>query len=204
MHQRSPATKAQLRADLERRLAALPPDRAAAAAARVADRVLALPEVAAARGVLACLSFGIELDTWPMVERLQTPSRRLYVPRADPRDRQLHVHPYPCELCTLSFGLRQPPPGAPEVPASAVDEEVDAILVLGLGFDDRGFRLGHGGGYFDRFLAGRTVPAIGLAFEMQVVDRVPDEPHDVPMSVLVTERRVRRWSGARADIRGPG
>ena len=190
--ERPQPSKEELRADLRRRLAELPPEQAAAAAARVADRVLALPEVSAARGVLACLSFGVEIDTWPLVERLQAPSRTLFVPRADPRDHQLHVHPYPCELCELSFGLRQPPRGAPEVPASAVDDAVDVVLVLGLGFDARGYRLGHGRGYFDRFLAGRPFPAIGIAFEMQILADIPNEPHDVPMSAVVTEARVLR------------
>lgn len=188
--------KAALRRRLEARLAALEPAAARRTAQRIADRVLGLPEITEAQAVLTCLSFGEELDTWGLAERLLEEGKEVYVPRADPRDRRLHVHRYPCELETLSFGLRQPPRGAPEVPVEGIEETLDAVLVLGLGFDARGIRLGHGGGYFDRFLAAHAdLLAIGLAPELQIVDRLPTEPHDVPMDLVVTEERVLRPAG---------
>lgn len=185
-------TKVALRAELGARLAGLDPAAAAAAAERVADSVLALPEIAGARRILTCLSFGVELDTWRLADRLLASGRQLFVPRADPRDGKLHVHPYPCALRTLSFGLRQPPRGTPELAEPAIDGTLDAALVLGLGFDRRGFRLGYGSGYFDRFLARRPFPAVGLAYEMQTVERLPNEPHDIPMAVVVTETGIDR------------
>lgn len=190
------AAKAALRDELRQRLAAHHPDLARRAAALVAERVLALPEVAAARRVFTCLSFGAELDTMGLAERLLAGGREVYVPRADRADGRLHVHRYPCALETLSFGLRQPSPRAPEVPPDAVDATVDVALVLGLAFDRRGYRLGHGRGYFDRFLRDRPFPAVGLAFALQLRDRLPAEPHDVPMAVVVTEDETLRSGGA--------
>ncbi len=188
----SAKTKTAWREQLGARLAGLDPAAAAAAADRVAEAVLALPEIAAARRILTCLSFGVELDTWRLVDRLLASGKELFVPRADPRDGKLHVHPYPCALRTLSFGLRQPPRGTPEVAEEAIDGTLDAVLVLGLGFDRRGFRLGYGSGYFDRFLAHRPFPAIGLAFAVQLEERLPNEPHDIPMALVVTETEVCR------------
>ncbi len=185
------AAKAELREAMSRRLAGLDPAEAARSAARAAARVLELPEVSAARRLLACLSFGTEIDTWPLVERLLAEGRELFVPRAEPRDGQLHVHPYPCELRTLDFGLRQPPRGTPEIPRDEV-ATLDAVLVLGLAFDRRGYRLGHGSGYFDRFLAGLPVASIGIAHPVQLVERLPAEPHDVPMTAVVTADEVVR------------
>lgn len=69
--------------------------------------------------------------------------------------------------------------------------------MLGLGFDRRGFRLGYGSGYFDRFLAGRPFPAIALAFAVQLEDELPAEPHDIPMTVIVTENEIRRQRRSR-------
>lgn len=184
--------KAALRAELKQRLAAADPERARRAAARVARRVLALPEVEAARRVFTCLSFGAEVDTWELTERLLASGREVYVPRADAGDGRLHVHRYPCELVSLSFGLRQPGPTVEEVPAEAIDRTLDVALVLGLAFDRRGYRLGYGRGYFDRFLAGRRFPAVGLAYAFQLFDEIPIEEHDVPMSILVTEDEVVR------------
>jgi len=178
-------------------VARLEPAAAGEQAARVAERALAQPELARARGVLACLSFGAEIDTWRLVERLLAEGRAVYVPRADPRDGRLHVHPWPCPLETLTFGLRQPPRGAPELAEEEVDAALDAVLVLGLGFDRRGIRLGHGRGYFDRFFARHPVAGIGLAFEEQLVDRLPAEPHDLPMRVVVGARTLVR-PGARS------
>lgn len=114
------------------------------------------------------------------------------MPRAEPRDRQLHLHRYPCALVTLGFGLRQPRRDAPELPPAEVDGSIDAAVVLGLGFDRRGYRLGYGSGYFDRFLAGRELTTIGLAFDEQLVDRLPAEAHDVPMRLVVTPSELVR------------
>ena len=179
--------KDRLRAELRRRLEALPAAEARSASERIAERVLRLPEIAAAEGVLTCLSFGTEVDTWGLADRLLEAGKTVYVPRSHAEGRRLSVHRYPCPLRTLSFGLREPARGVPEVPEGRLGETVGAALILGLGFDRRGYRLGYGAGYFDRFLAGKPFPAIGLAFDLQVVDRLPAEPHDIPMQVVLTE-----------------
>ncbi len=193
MNREEATDKATLRRRLRDRLAAIEPEDARAAAARVARRVLGLPELARARHILTCLSFGAELDTWQLVEQLLESGREVYVPRANPAGHQLYLHRYPCPLETLSFGLRQPPRGTPELPSEAVDRTIQAVLVLGLGFDRRGYRLGYGGGYFDRFLSGRPFPAIGLAYDAQLLDELPREAHDVPMTAVVTETGT--WRG---------
>ncbi len=184
--------KQAARRQILERLAAIDPETARGAAARMTDRLLELPEMVRARRVLACLSFGEEIDTHNLVERLLASGREVYVPRADPRDRMLHVHRYPCDLETLSFGLRQPRRGDPEVPVDEIDTTVDLVLVLGLAFDRRGIRLGHGSGYFDRFFAAHPLASVGLAYELQLADRLPDEPHDLPMTVVVTDEAVHR------------
>jgi 5,10-methenyltetrahydrofolate synthetase len=181
------ATKTALRRAMGQRLAEMSETERQRADAALAEKVLALPEVAAARRVFTCLSFGHEADTWGLVERLLESGRQVYVPRTEAAERRLHVHPYPCPLRTLSFGLRQPTAGAPEVPPEEVDATLDVALVLGLAFDRRGYRLGYGAGYFDRFLANRPFPTVGLAYACQLVDELPVEEHDVPMRRVVSE-----------------
>ena len=187
-----PLAKARHRGAVRARLESLDASSLEHASARICESVLCLPEVAGARGVLVCLSFGPEIDTWQLTDRFLGSGRRVFVPRADPRDRQLHVHPYPCPLRTLSFGLRQPPRGTPELADPEIDGSVDVALVLGLAFDRRGYRLGHGSGYFDRFLARHRVFAVGLTLSDLLLETLPAAPHDLPMSVLVTEREVVR------------
>jgi 5-formyltetrahydrofolate cyclo-ligase len=191
----SPADKAAWRSELRSRLAALDARTARVAADRIGEQALALPEVATAAGVVACLSFGAEVSTTGLVHRLVDQGRRVFVPRVAPGDPLLHLHPYPCRLETLSFGLRQPVAGEPELVAADVDSAVEVALLVGLGFDRRGYRLGYGRGFFDRFLAARPFSAIGLAYDLQLVDRLPVDVHDVPMRAVVTEREVCRPDG---------
>ena len=193
---RTVARKEELRREFRSRLATVEPGLARAAAASAAERLAELIEERGARGILACLSFGDEIDTWGLVDRLGRTGCALYVPRAEPRDRQLHVHRWPCELRTLEFGLRQPPRGAPELPDEEIEGAIDLALVLGLAFDRHGIRLGHGSGYFDRFLARHPLFAVGVAFDFQLVDELPRAAHDRPMAAVVTERGVRRMPPA--------
>lgn len=72
--------------------------------------------------------------------------------------------------------LPDPPPGA-----------VDLFIAPGVAFDQAGNRLGRGGGYYDRLLAGVDVPIIGLAYTCQIVSRLPREKYDIPVSTLIHE-----------------
>jgi 5-formyltetrahydrofolate cyclo-ligase len=73
-------------------------------------------------------------------------------------------------------------------------EEVEAVLVPGAAWGEDGYRVGYGGGYYDRFL-GRVKQAhwVGLGLEVQVVPEVPHGARDLGVDVLVTEERVRRF-----------
>jgi 5-formyltetrahydrofolate cyclo-ligase len=88
------------------------------------------------------------------------------------------------------FGILEPDPGACRM-AGGTPPEV--AVVPGVAFDRRGFRLGFGGGYYDRLFArqetARTL-RIGLAYDFQVVDRLPAEPWDQPMHALCTPKEM--------------
>lgn len=180
------AAKAAARLRARRALAELTVEDRATASAAIRNRLLALPEVRSAPRVVSCLSFGPEVDTWPLVAALADAGRAVLAPRAVPGDLTMTLHPYPCALETLRMGLRQPAAAAPAL-ATAELTASDVVLVLGLAFDRRGVRLGHGKGYFDRFLATTAALPIGVCFAAQVVERLPREPHDVAMARVVTE-----------------
>lgn len=187
-----PTLKRRLRRRLKERLRAIDASQARRAATAAGERFMALPEVRAAKGMLICLSFDTELDTWGLLDPLLVGGRDLYVPRAEKGEPQLHLHRYPCPLRALSFGLRQPLKSVPELDPRQIDQRIDLALVLGLAFDQRGYRLGYGGGYFDRFLAAHRIPAIALAYDLQLIESLPVESHDIPMTAVVTETRVVR------------
>jgi len=181
-------SKTQWRGAMRRRLAELDPTATRAAAVAVADRVMALPVVAHSSVALCCLSFGHEFETRPLIDRLLAAGHQVCLPRCVEGTHTLTVHPFPCPLEKLPFGLEQPVAGCGELAA----DQVEVALLVGLAFDTRGFRLGHGGGYFDRFLAAHTIPAVGLAYDFQILDRLPALQHDIAMNAVITESRHLR------------
>lgn len=173
---------------MRRRLAGVDAEAASAAAWAVAQRAMADRAVGAASTLLICLAFGDELDTRPLIDRLTDAGKRVCLPRCVEGRRELTVHPYPCALERLSFGLEQPTRDSPAIDAATLD----LALLVGLAFDHKAYRLGHGGGYFDRFLAATALPAIGLAYDQQIVEELPRLAHDVPLTAVLTPTRTLR------------
>lgn len=89
-------------------------------------------------------------------------------------------------------------------PAGSSEVVPDAVIVPLVGFDDAGYRLGYGGGYFDRTLAAleRKPVVIGVAYESAHLDTIHPQPHDVPMDWVVTERGIYRRDGERLEFLG--
>jgi 5-formyltetrahydrofolate cyclo-ligase len=89
------------------------------------------------------------------------------------------------ELAPSRFGLREPSADAPGVAI----EEVAAFMVPGLAFDRSGWRIGWGRGHYDATLAAASPDAlrVGLAYECQLIEQVPREPHDVALHIIITE-----------------
>ncbi|MGZ5290741.1 MAG: 5-formyltetrahydrofolate cyclo-ligase [Actinomycetota bacterium] len=156
---------------------------------RIADRLLALTEVRDAGTVMAFWSFGSEVDTAPLIERLHAAGARVVLPRVE-GDEIVAVAFAPGDPATPTrFGVLEPSG------TDVVDPgDVDVVVTPGVAFDRRGRRVGYGGGFYDRFLP-RTrpgVPAIAVAFGLQVVDEAPEGRADHPVDAIVTEDEVIR------------
>ncbi len=162
----------------------------------VSSRLFGLPEFAEARVVMFFVSFGSELDTVPMIRQAVAEGKRAAAPRASPGTRELtpcEIRDVGADLAVGAHGIREPKLHCPEVRP----EEIDVVLVPAAVWGEDGYRIGYGGGYYDRFLA-RLPHArrIGLGLEVQVVPAVPHGEHDLPVEALVTEAAVRRFGGA--------
>lgn len=140
--------------------------------------------------VLAYRALSGELD----VSALQ-PHFRLLTTRAHFRARRLSLHPWESATECGPLGLWQPPPGTPEVPLS----EVDAALLPALAFDRSGVRLGYGGGFYDRLLAGWDGLSVGVILSALWLPRLPAEPHDIRALYVATERGVKACVGPGLD-----
>jgi 5-formyltetrahydrofolate cyclo-ligase len=107
----------------------------------------------------------------------------------------LAVHAPDALWRTDRFGIRAPNPDSARV-RRVQPRDIDAVIVPGRAFDARGARLGRGKGFYDALLARLRPDAraatIGLAFETQVVERVPEDAHDARVAWIATDRRLRR------------
>jgi 5-formyltetrahydrofolate cyclo-ligase len=182
-------SKATLRDEARRLRQSIAPETREAAGAEAQARVLALPEVREARTVFCYLSVRDEVGTGAILAGLADGARVACVPAFDET-----AGAYRPARWTAGTPLRAGRMGIPE-PADPewIDiGRVDVAVAPGLAFDERGGRLGYGGGNYDRMLGAGRCFRVGLSFEIQIVGYVPLAAHDVRMDAVVTERRVIR------------
>jgi 5-formyltetrahydrofolate cyclo-ligase len=153
-------------------------------------RLTELRELREASTLMVFLSFGSEVLTDDLLRWGWDAGKRIVIPLCRPEGRGLT----PCllgsfaELETGHYGIREP---NAEIIRTVPREEIDAVLVPAVAFDRRGYRVGYGGGYYDRFLP--EVPRaarIGAAFSCQIVAEIPADSHDVPADRIVTEQEI--------------
>jgi 5,10-methenyltetrahydrofolate synthetase len=188
------AGKAELRKEALRRREALGGPLRRRLGEEILGRVLGLEEYRAAGVVLAYAGVGSELDTAGFMREVLDGGRRLVLPRVDREEGRLELYEVEDPGRELVPGVWGIPEPDPERARRVGLGEVEFVLMPGVAFDRCGGRLGHGAGYYDRLLgSARTLPPLVAAtFEAQVVERVPMEPHDVPVDLVVTERGVWR------------
>ena len=138
--------------------------------------------------------FREEADPRPLMEAFAAKGHPLVIPRVAGRTAPLEFHRWieGDPMRSNAFGITEPLTTA-EIMAPSV------LLVPMLAFDAAGYRLGYGGGYYDRTLtllrSTRAVLAIGVAFAGQEVPKLPHHKHDERLDMLVTENGVRRFAG---------
>ncbi len=194
-------TKAAQRRALRARRAALSPQQQARAAERLAANVAATRLFRASRRVALYLPNDGEIDTAPLIQRGWAFHKRCYLPLLSRlrHDRLWFAEVLPDTPLALNrYGIPEP-----SVPARRWlrAQELDLILLPLVGFDAAGNRIGMGAGFYDRslaFLRGRSAwrkpQLLGLAHELQRLEKLAPEPWDVPLQGVVTDQAVY-WAG---------
>ncbi len=187
-------TKAQIRKMLRERLAAMSEDDRHSRSIMACGLISSSPEFAAARAVMLYLSMPEELDTAPLALRLWQQGKTVVVPKVSWDQRRM----LPVEITSLQSGLTTTGPGVREpIAGNPIPVQfIDMVIVPGLGFTPQGQRIGRGMGFYDRFLAQSQFVGLscGLGFESQVIEAIPTLDHDMPLSMLVTDRGIRRFA----------
>lgn len=185
------ARKASLRRTVRAARDGLSQQARVAASAAVSGRLDVLPDVRRARTLLLYASFGSEVDVTAVATAARARGTIVCFPRVM-GDQLIAVAATPLALRPGYRGI-----GEPEGAARPLDE-LDVVVLPGIAFDLVGGRLGQGGGHYDRLLArlpSHTV-RIGAAHSCQLVPRVPQQLHDQPVDLVVTDRGVHT-TGAR-------
>ncbi len=185
--------KKELRRRLRAVLTAIPPETLQERSRLAAERLFGDPEYQRAEVMMIYLALPWEVDTTAIVLQAWQDMKRVVAPQVSWDCRQI----MPIEINNLDddvahnrLGFREPIRGLP-IPV----ELIDLVIVPGLGFDDRGNRLGRGRGFYDRFLSKPNFhgTSCGFVLESQLVDSIPSVPHDVKIDMLVTDEAVRRF-----------
>lgn len=163
----------------------------------VRQRLYALTAVQEATVFFVYCAYRSEVSTSELIDHLLHQGKTVCVPLSEPTRatmRAVRILDPHHELIPGYMDIPEPDPHLVEE-RSVSATSLQVAIIPGSVFDRRGFRLGYGGGYYDRFLAQEAPQAlrIGLAFALQVVERLPAEPHDMPMDMLVTEREWLSW-----------
>ena len=184
-------TKGELRRAVRAQEAAIPEETLRASGAAICEKVLELPEFAVAKTVFCFVGVGREVDTAPILRRVLAEGKRLCVPLCLGRGvMELRAVTRLDELTPGAYGIPEPPAHSPAVPP----HEVDLAVLPCVTCSAAGGRLGRGGGYYDRFLAQYEGPAAALCRAALLQEELPLEPHDRPVSMVVTETNILRFS----------
>ena len=156
---------------------------------KITDRVLASDEFLSAHTIGITISRYPEVDTRSLIEAAWKAGKRIAVPKCINPTREMDfrlITTYD-NLETVYMDLLEPNIDQ-TTPISK--NEIDLQIVPGVVFSDEGYRIGFGGGYYDRYLSTNKGDALSLAFSSQTSHVVPVESHDVPVSKIITEEKV--------------
>ncbi len=191
--------KSTLRRQLRRRRSALTPEARRAHSDAAAQRLIECGQLEECRLLAAYAAVRSEADPSRVVRWHRQRGGQVAFPKVEGERLRWYL--------AEPEALRSTPPWSIPEPVADPDREVsvsqiEAFVVPGLGFTRDGHRIGYGRGFYDRTLAGSSAATIGFAYEIQLVDTLPAEPHDLQLSAVVTETMVH-WGGLAAERRGP-
>ncbi len=158
----------------------------------IADKLLGCHLFKRAKVVMFYATKENEVDTREMIEHAMEESKRVIVPITRFREGRIlpsEILDYDSELEVGKFGIPEP---KFQFVRPVDPKEIDLVIVPGVVFDVRGHRIGYGGGFYDRFLKELRpeVRSIGLAFEFQLYDKLPNGENDVPVDFIISEERI--------------
>ena len=178
--------KSELRKQVLQEMKSLPQEQKQAIDQALTEQLLQHPFYQEAKVIATYLSFPHEFQTQELIEQALRDCKKVLIPKTYPKGRMDFVIYDPQQLVKTSFGLLEPQGDLEVVDAS----QIDLIHVPGLAFTMEGYRIGYGGGYYDRYLKHFTGHTLSTVYPCQIRDFIPED-HDIPVQeVLIDERNL--------------
>lgn len=136
-----------------------------------------------------------EADTWQIIRKAWEEGKRVAVPKCNPKTKEMVFRDLDrfSDLESVYYGLWEPIEAKTE---EVSGEKIDTLIVPGVAYMKNGYRLGFGGGYYDRFLESYKGNTISLAFAFQVIKSLPVEEHDRPVEMIITDEQIWKTNDA--------
>lgn len=158
----------------------------------ITEKLISMECIKNSKNIMLYLDFNNEVKTDELINKLISLKKIVSSPITIVKERKL----IPCQITNLSndiqigaYGIREPKKDSShEINTS----DIDIVIVPAVAYDKNCYRLGYGGGFYDRFLENLRDDAItiGIAFDIQIFDDVPKEPHDAQLDYIITETRI--------------
>jgi 5-formyltetrahydrofolate cyclo-ligase len=151
------------------------------------QKIINWPFFKEANSIMIYYAFKNEVLTDDIIHHALNTGKQVILPKSIKEGRKI----IPCKINSLDQ-LKSGNYGVMEPPTNDISEksQIDVIFVPGVAFDNKGFRIGYGAGYYDRFLKGYTGIKAGVCFELQLVENAYPHEYDIPMDYLVTEKEI--------------
>lgn len=159
---------------------------------KVIENLSSLKEFKEAKNILFYVSCKNEVDTQEVIqELLEKKEKNIIVPYTIKNKPKIFLSELKdfIELEPKTFGILEP---KEKYIREFNNDKLDLVIVPAIVFAKNGHRIGYGYGYYDRFLKTikKEIVKVGLAFDFQLIDEIPEEKHDVPLNIIVTEKEI--------------
>jgi 5-formyltetrahydrofolate cyclo-ligase len=187
----SRAQKKLIRTSILEKRNSLTPQEIKDAEKHIKDNLMKLNQYIEAQNIFCYLNFRSEVPTKGIIEYCQQQGKNVYIPVCinETKEMILSLFDDDVRLAVSNFGVYEP---TKETIKIADRNSLDIAIMPGAVFDTRGYRIGYGAGFYDKFYAhsSKDIYKIALAFSCQIIDEVPADDHDIPVDCIVTEKGI--------------
>ncbi|ODG91347.1 MULTISPECIES: 5-formyltetrahydrofolate cyclo-ligase [Bacillaceae] len=156
---------------------------------QIIDKLLNTEQMKSADIIATTMPMEHEINTKYLITACWKMNKSVVVPKCNHETRKMHFYKINSfdDLKKGYFGIQEP---IEEKCEEIRKERIDLIIVPGVAYTKNGERLGYGGGYYDRYLEDYNKQLLALAYDIQIIDDLPTEKHDIKMPLVLTESRI--------------